>query len=98
MSSIHDRITLLSKTNLDLSRTIGTLKEELDAKAADYEAQAGDLLVRIEELKVELGVTRREEKELRGKEAGMLRQIATVHPFLLNALPPIGFSDAECVD
>lgn len=80
LSTAHDALSSLSKTNADLTRSLSALKAELEAKAADYEVQAEELLARADELRVELGVSRREEKELRGREAAGLRQIAVVRP------------------
>lgn len=78
LSNVHDRFQEYEKANSDLTKKLKSAQLELEQTANDHERLAADFQTKLEELKVDLGAKRREEKELRGKERGYLIQIQTV--------------------
>jgi predicted RNase H-like nuclease (RuvC/YqgF family) len=65
----EERIEALQKANASLAKKLRESTRELEHKLGEHEAEVEELQVRIEDLKAELATARREEKELKVKEA-----------------------------
>ena len=64
----EERIEALQKANASLAKKLRESTRELEHKLGEHEAEVEELQQRVEDLKTELAVVRREEKELRVKE------------------------------
>ena len=65
---LQERLDAQQKANDDLRRKLSDAEDTLQRKLSEHEADLESMQQRIEELKVELSATKRQEKELRGKE------------------------------
>ena len=68
---MHDRIDALQKVNDDLHRKVYEAEEIVRRKMAEHDSDVEALQQRIEELKLEISATKRQEKELRAKDVGL---------------------------
>lgn len=69
----QERMEALEKTNKELARKLLESDRMLHNRMTDHETELVEMESKIEELKAELSATKREEKELRGKEVSSLR-------------------------
>ena len=67
----QEKMEALEKTNKDLARKLMESDRMLHNRMTDHETELVEMESKIEELKAELSATKREEKELRGKEVGL---------------------------
>ncbi|KLO17115.1 hypothetical protein SCHPADRAFT_822027 [Schizopora paradoxa] len=74
----QDQLDALQKANTELVRKLQSVEQNMQHRLIDHETEIEDLQNRIEEMKIELSATKREEKELRGKEGRYTHQISTL--------------------
>lgn len=77
-AATEERLETLQKANTLLAKKLRDSARELEHKLSDHEAEVEEMQQRIEDLKSELMVVRREEKELRVKERTTGGQLATL--------------------
>ena len=65
---VEERLEALNRLNQDLARKLVEAERTLQTRLSDHEQELEEMQVRLEDAKVELSATRREEKELRSKE------------------------------
>lgn len=65
----QERLDALQKTNGELARKLMDAENTLSRRLNDHELELEEMQLRLEEAKSELSATKREEKELRTKEA-----------------------------
>ncbi|KAJ7234179.1 hypothetical protein B0H12DRAFT_1191782 [Mycena haematopus] len=68
----HERVEALQRVNDDLARKLQETERTMQRKLAEQEAEFDDLQIKLEETRNELSAAKREEKELRSKEIGLL--------------------------
>ncbi|KAH7921586.1 hypothetical protein BV22DRAFT_1122039 [Leucogyrophana mollusca] len=73
-----DRLDALQKANADLARKLVDAERTLQNKLLEHDVDLDEMQGRIDELRSELTATKREEKELRGKERTNSTQIAAL--------------------
>ena len=73
-----EREEALQRANQDLSRRVVEQDRVLQRKISEHEAELEQLEIALEETKQELSSSKREEKELRAKEAKYIHQIQTL--------------------
>lgn len=78
-----DRVDLLQRANEELKKRLGDAERTLSNKLSEHETELEEMVGKIEELKSELVATRREEKELKTKEASCSRHIVLWHAIFL---------------
>lgn len=71
MESI-DRLDVLQRANAELGRKLVDAEKTLQNKLTQHEYELEDMQSRLDEMRSELSATKREEKELRSKEVGLL--------------------------
>ncbi len=64
----QDQLDALQKANTDLVHKLRSVEQNMQHRLIDHETEIEELQNRLEELKSELSASKREEKELRGKE------------------------------
>ncbi|KAI0635993.1 hypothetical protein C8Q77DRAFT_1155725 [Trametes polyzona] len=75
---MQERLDALQRLNTDLGRKLVEAERTLQNRLADHEQELEDMQMRLEEARSELSATKREEKELRGKERQNSTQIAAL--------------------
>ncbi|KAH9846647.1 hypothetical protein C2E23DRAFT_890636 [Lenzites betulinus] len=75
---MQDRLDALQRMNTDLGRKLLEAERTLQNRLADHEQELEDMQMRLEEARSELSATKREEKELRGKERQNSTQIGAL--------------------
>ncbi|KDQ16140.1 hypothetical protein BOTBODRAFT_157427 [Botryobasidium botryosum FD-172 SS1] len=75
---IEERISELNTTNADLQRQLKEVEERTHRTIAEQEAQLEEGQIRIEELRAEVLASRREAKEMKGKERNYVQQVTSV--------------------
>lgn len=65
---MQGRLDALQRMNTDLGRKLLEAERTLQNRLADHEQELEDMQMRLEEARSELSATKREEKDLRGKE------------------------------
>lgn len=68
----QDRVEALQKNNQDLARRLMEAERTLQNRLADHEVEIEEMQAKLDEIKSELTATKREEKELRSKEVGLI--------------------------
>lgn len=63
-----DRLDALQRANAELGRKLMDAERTLQNKLSDHESELEEMQGRLEEARIELSATKREEKELRSKE------------------------------
>ena len=64
----QEKIEALEKSNKDMARKLMEAERTLQNRMVQHESELADMESRLEEVRSELSATKREEKELRGKE------------------------------
>ncbi|KAL1949543.1 hypothetical protein VTO73DRAFT_8424 [Trametes versicolor] len=75
---MQGRLDALQRMNTDLGRKLLEAERTLQNRLADHEQELEDMQMRLEESRSELSATKREEKDLRGKERQNSTQIAAL--------------------
>ncbi|KAJ3483586.1 hypothetical protein NLI96_g6211 [Meripilus lineatus] len=68
----QEKMETLEKSNKELARKLMEAERTLSVRMADHENDLADMEAKIEEMRSELSATKREEKDLRGREASCL--------------------------
>jgi len=63
-----DRVEALTKANAEWQRKLREAEQTLQNRLSEHELELEELQSKLEEMRSELSATKREEKELRGKE------------------------------
>lgn len=63
-----DQLDALQRANTELVRKLQAVEQNLQHRLTDHESEIEEMENRLEEVRSELSATKREEKELRGKE------------------------------
>lgn len=66
--AMEERLEAMQKTNTELGRKLMEAENTLSRRLTDHEMELEEMQLRLEEARVELSATKREEKELRTKE------------------------------
>jgi chromosome segregation ATPase len=74
------RVEALQRINTDLSKKLTETEKKLQNRSTEHESELEETQRKLEELKSELSATKREEKELRVKDASVI-----FHIVLMNA-------------
>ena len=69
---LQERLDAQHKVNNDLRKKLTEAEDTLQRKLSEHEADLEGLQTRIEDLRSELSATKRQEKELRGKEVSVM--------------------------
>lgn len=77
----QDQLDALQKANTELVRKLRAVEQNMQNRLIDHETEIEELQNRLEELKIELSATKREEKELRGKEVNHARHLLRVEAY-----------------
>ncbi|KAF5342193.1 hypothetical protein D9611_001989 [Ephemerocybe angulata] len=72
------RLDALQRQNEELKKKRAETEDILHKKIAEHEADYADLQANLDQLRMELGATKREEKELRSKERQNMQQISSL--------------------
>jgi phage shock protein A len=75
-----ERMEALQRINTDLSKKLIEAEKTLQNRLTEHESELEEMQSRLEELRSELTATKKEEKELRAKEASVI-----FHLVLMNA-------------
>ncbi|KAF9533935.1 hypothetical protein CPB83DRAFT_416318 [Crepidotus variabilis] len=75
---IHERMEALQRNNEELGRKLMEAERTLQNKLMEHETELEETHMRLEELRSELSLSNREEKELRAKDSRNMAQIATL--------------------
>lgn len=67
----EDQLEALQKANSELVRKLRSVEHNMQNRLIDHETEIEELQNRLEELRSELSASKREEKELRGKEVSI---------------------------
>lgn len=65
---LHDRLDALQRNNEELSRKLLEAEKTLQDKLANYDVELDEAQHKLEELRIELSASNREEKDLRAKD------------------------------
>ena len=75
----EERMGLLQKANNELSKKLIESERLLQNRLNDHEAELEEMQVKLEETRAELAATKREEKELRSKDASLAYSCSPRH-------------------
>ena len=85
----QEKMETLEKSNKELARKLMEAERTLSVRMADHENDLADMEAKIEEMRSELSATKREEKDLRGREVsisfGSLTRIALNRPLVFSS-------------
>ena len=65
---LHDRLDALQRNNEELSRKLLEAEKTLQDKLTNYDMELDEAQHKLEELRIELNASNREEKDLRAKD------------------------------
>jgi len=74
---LHDRLDALQRNNEELSRKLLEAEKTLQDKLANYDVELDDAQHKLEELRIELSASNREEKDLRTKDVRNISPLIT---------------------
>ena len=77
---LHDRLDALQRNNEELSRKLLEAEKTLQDKLANYDLELDEAQHKLEELRIELNSSNREEKDLRAKDVRSISLFLTFSP------------------